>query len=112
VAFQANDPGDHPVDGPGVQIPAAAPYNSLTAFPVSVVCVAKKKRSINFRRGVQPDGTDTGGVCDYRRRTGYLSIFVMRQVSVQINVQNAARSNRLPRFQVGAYSAIVRLVAE
>ena len=25
MAFQANDPGDHPSDGPGIQIPAAAP---------------------------------------------------------------------------------------
>jgi len=25
VGFQPNDPGDHQIDGPGIQIPAAAP---------------------------------------------------------------------------------------
>ena len=29
MGFQPNDPGDHPFDGPGIQIPAAAPKNVL-----------------------------------------------------------------------------------
>jgi len=41
MGFQPNDPGDHPFDGPGIQIPAAAPKNILGPTAVSVVCVAR-----------------------------------------------------------------------
>jgi hypothetical protein len=72
----------------------------------------EQTRSMKFQGGVPPVETILGVILQLQRRTGHLPIFVMWQVSVQVNVQNAGRSKRLPRFQIKAYSAIVRLVAE
>src|SRR6266567_7720640 len=76
VGFQPNDPGDHPVDGPGIQIPAAAPKNvprtpgrfrwfvsrAATAFEI-------------FRRGSPPDETEPGESCETGRRIIRSSVF-------------------------------------
>jgi hypothetical protein len=43
-----------------------------------------------------------GVFCKSGRSKGQLPVFAMWQVSVQVNVQNAARSKRLPRFGIRA----------
>jgi hypothetical protein len=62
----------------------------------------EQTRSMKFQRGVSPVETILGVILKLWRRTGYLPILVMRQVSVQVNVQNGARSKRLPRFKIQA----------
>jgi hypothetical protein len=51
---------------------------------------------MNFQRGIPPVESDMGVVCHNTRRAGGSLIFDMWQLSVQVNVQNAARSIRLP----------------
>ncbi len=50
MGFQPNDPGDHPFDGPGIQIPAAAPKNVLRprAIPVSAVLCREEQLLLRF----------------------------------------------------------------
>jgi hypothetical protein len=66
---------------------------------------------MNFQRGVPPVESDMGVVCHNTRRPGGSLIFDMWQLSVQVNVQNAARSIRLPRFRIRAYFGRFLLVA-
>jgi hypothetical protein len=47
---------------------------------------------MKFQLGVSLDESILGVILQLQQRTGYLPIFVMWQVSVQVNVQNAPGS--------------------
>jgi hypothetical protein len=74
VGFQPNDPGDHPFDGPGIQIPAAAPQRSRR-FRFRWFLSRGVKYFESFRRVVPPVEAHSSESCRSGRRTERSAIF-------------------------------------
>src|SRR6266516_576492 len=78
VGFQPNDPGDHQFDGPGIQIPAAAPKNRSRTPGRFRWFVSRGSTAFEiFRRGSPPDETEPGESCEMGRRISGSAIFDM-----------------------------------
>jgi hypothetical protein len=75
VGFQPNDPGDHPIDGPGIQIPAAAPKNVLRPRRFRWFVSRGSRYFEIFREGVPPVETVLGESCGSNAKMEQSTVF-------------------------------------